>query len=264
MAERARAERPSRVAVGIAAVIAAVLALPLVALAVRAPWSELPSILAEPGVRDALRLSLIVSAWALLLSVLLGLPLAWAIARVSFPGRRVVRAVLTLPMVMPPVIAGIGLLVAFGRRGLVGQHLDRWFGISLPFSTAGAVVAATFVSLPFFVLPVEAGLRSVDHRVEEAARTLRGSRWRVFTQVTLPLLRPSLLAGGVLAWARALGEFGATVTFAGSFPGRTQTVPLAAYLALETDPETAIVLSLVLVAISVVVLAGLRDRWLGA
>jgi molybdate transport system permease protein len=166
-------------------------------------------------------------------------------------------------MVLPPVIGGIGLLAALGRRGLVGRYLDDWFGITLPFTTAGAVIAATFVSMPFFVIPVEAGLRSVDQRLEEAARTLRGSRWRVFTQVTLPLIRPSLAAGSVLAGARALGEFGATVTFAGSFPGRTQTVPLAAYLALEADPGVAIVLSLVLVVISVAVLAGLRDRWIG-
>jgi molybdate transport system permease protein len=213
---------------------------------------------------DALRLSLVVSVVSVGLSVALGLPVAWVIARVSFPGRSVVRAVLTLPMVLPPVIGGIGLLMALGRRGLVGQYLLRWFDIALPFTTAGAVVAATFVSLPFFVIPVEAGLRSVDGRLEEAAATLRASRWHVFTRVTLPLIRPSLVAGAVLAWARALGEFGATVTFAGSFPGRTQTVPLAAYLALETNPAAAIVLSLVLVAVSVAVLAGLRDRWLVA
>jgi molybdate transport system permease protein len=213
---------------------------------------------------DALRLSLVVSVLSVVLSVALGLPVAWVIARVSFPGRSVVRAVLTLPMVLPPVIGGIGLLMALGRRGLVGQYLLRWFDIALPFTTAGAVVAATFVSLPFFVIPVEAGLRSVDGRLEEAAATLRASRWHVFTRVTLPLIRPSLVAGAVLAWARALGEFGATVTFAGSFPGRTQTVPLAAYLALETNPAAAIVLSLVLVAVSVAVLAALRDRWLVA
>jgi molybdate transport system permease protein len=247
-----------------ASAVAAVFALPVVALIIRAPWSAAWSIVTEPAVRDALRLSVVVSAWAVALSVMFGLPVAWVLARVPFPGRRVVRAVLTLPMVLPPVIAGVGLLVALGRRGLIGQHLLRWFGIALPFSTAGAVVAATFVSMPFFVLPVEAALRSVDHRLEDAARTLRAGRMRVFTQVTLPLIRPSLIAGAVLAWARALGEFGATVTFAGSFPGRTQTVPLATYLALERDPEVAIMLSVVLMAVSVSVLVGLRDRWLGS
>jgi molybdate transport system permease protein len=243
--------------------VAALFALPVVALIVRAPWRDVGRILTRPEVREALRLSLTVTLWVVVLSIVLGLPLAWVLARVPFPGRSLVRAVLTLPMVLPPVIGGIGLLAAFGRRGVVGQHLDDWFGITLPFTTAGAVIAATFVSMPFFVIPVEAGLRSVDHRLEEAARTLRGSRWRVFTQVTMPLIRPSLAAGAVLAGARALGEFGATVTFAGSFPGRTQTVPLAAYLALEADPGVAIVLSLVLVVISVAVLAVLRDRWIG-
>jgi molybdate transport system permease protein len=251
------------VAIACAGLVTAAFALPVIALVIRAPWSAAGRILSEPAVRDALRLSVLVSAWAVVLSVALGLPIAWVLARAPFPGRRLVRAVLTLPMVMPPVIAGVGLLVALGRRGLVGQHLLHWFGIALPFTTAGAVVAATFVSMPFFVLPVEAALRSVDHRLEDAARTLRGGRWRVFTQVTLPLIRPSLIAGAVLAWARALGEFGATVTFAGSFPGRTQTVPLATYLALERDPEVAIMLSVVLMAISVAVLVGLRDRWLG-
>jgi molybdate transport system permease protein len=166
-------------------------------------------------------------------------------------------------MVLPPVVAGVALFYALGRRGLVGQYLDRWFGITLPFSTAGVVVAQTFVAMPFLVLTVEAAFHQQDTRFEEAARTLGGSRWYVFWRVTLPAIRPGLVAGAVLAWARALGEFGATITFAGNFPGRTQTMPLAIYLANEIDPDEAIVLSLVLIAVSFAVLVMLRDRYLG-
>jgi len=168
-----------------------------------------------------------------------------------------------LPIVLPPVVAGVALLVVFGRRGLLGIWLDRWLGIRLPFTTAGAALAETFVAMPFFVLTMEGALRAVDRRLEDAARTLGASRWTAFRRVTLPLVRPSLLAGAVLAWARALGEFGATITFAGNVPGRTQTLPLAVYLALETRPEAAFALSLVLLAVSLAVLVGLRGRWLG-
>jgi molybdate transport system permease protein len=167
-------------------------------------------------------------------------------------------------MVLPPVVAGVALFYALGRRGLVGQYLDRWFGITLPFTTAGVVVAQAFVAMPFLVLTVEAAFRQVDVRFEDAARTLGGSRWYVFRRVTVPAIRPGLIAGAVLAWARALGEFGATITFAGNFPGRTQTMPLAIYLANEIDPDEAIVLSLVLVAVSFAVLVALRDRFLSA
>jgi molybdate transport system permease protein len=181
-----------------------------------------------------------------------------------FPGRNLLRALTTLPMVLPPVVGGVALLMAFGRRGLLGQVLDTAFGIRLPFTTAGAVLAETFVAMPFLVLTVEAGLRSMDRRYEDAARTLGAGRWTVLRRVTLPLVAPSLFAGAVLCWARALGEFGATITFAGNFPGRTQTLPLAVYLALETRPEAAILLSLVLLAASLAVLVALRDRWLGS
>src|SRR5262249_51447154 len=146
----------------------------------------------------------------------------------------------------------------FGRRGLVGAWLEAWLGVRLPFTTAAAVLAETFVALPFFVLAVEGGLRSLDHRLEEAARTLGAGAWTVFRRVTLPLLRPALVAGTVLAWARALGEFGATITFAGNFPGRTQTVPLLVYLALESRPQAGVLLSVVLLAVSLAVLVGLR------
>jgi molybdate transport system permease protein len=165
-------------------------------------------------------------------------------------------------MVLPPVVGGVALLLAFGRRGLVGAQLDA-IGVHLPFTTAGAVIAETFVAMPFLVLTLEAAFRSTDRRLEDAARTLGASRWTVFRRVTLPLVRPSLLAGIVLCWARALGEFGATITFAGNLPGVTQTLPLFVFLKLEsTDADAAIVLSLVLVAVSLGVIVSLRDRWL--
>lgn len=238
-------------------------ALPLVGLLWRAPWSNAWGYLTEDHALTALRLSLICSLWATLLSVVFGVPLAWLLARVEFPGRAAARALCTLSMVLPPVVGGVALFFALGRRGLVGQYLDRWFDFRLPFTTAGVVVAQTFVAMPFLVITVEAALRQLDQRVEDASRTLGASRWYTFRRVTLPAIRPALVAGAVLAWARALGEFGATITFAGNFPGTTQTMPLAVYLALETNPEQAIVLALVLIAISFAVLVALRDRWFG-
>jgi molybdate transport system permease protein len=246
----------------LAALGAAFFALPLVGLAWRAPLATFWAELTAPEILTALRLSLVCSLAATGLAVALGLPLAWVQARTAFPGQRLLRAVTTLPIVLPPVVAGVALLVVFGRRGLVGQWLDAWFGVRLPFTVAGATLAEAFVAMPFFVLTMEGALRSVDRRLEEAARTLGASRWTVFRRVTLPLVRPSLQAGAVLAWARALGEFGATITFAGNVAGRTQTLPLAVYLALETRPEAAFVLSLVLLAVSLAVLVGLRRRWL--
>jgi molybdate transport system permease protein len=249
--------------VGIGALLV-LIGLPLVALVVRAPWGEAADVLGDEAVRDALGLSIIVSLWALLLAVLLGFPIAWVLARFSFPGRSLVRAFVLLPMVVPPVIGGVALLVAFGRRGLVGQYLDDWFDIRLAYTRAAAVLAATFVSLPFFVITVEAALRGTDRRHEDAARSLGASPSFVLRHVTLPSIRGALGAGAALAWARALGEFGATITFAGSFAGQTQTMPLAIYDFLDTDVHVAILLSLVLLAVSVAVLALLRDRWLGA
>jgi len=238
-------------------------ALPFIGLLWKAPWGDAWSILTSDSARTALGLSLWCSLWATLASLLFGVPLAWLLARVPFPGRGLVRALCTLSMVLPPVVAGVALFYALGRRGLVGQHLDQWFGFTLPFSTAGVVVAQTFVAMPFLVITVEAAFRQLDIRYEDAARTLGASRWYVFRRVTLPAIRPGLVAGAVLAWARALGEFGATITFAGNFPGRTQTMPLAIYLTNEINPEEAIVLSLVLIAVSFGVLVTLRDRFLG-
>ena len=238
--------------------------LPLVGLVVKAPWSHAWSDLTTSSVGTALRLSLVCSLGAMVLSAGLGVPLAWVLARVSFPGRTLVRALTMLPMVLPPVVGGVALLLAFGRAGLVGQWIYRASGFSLPFTTAGAVMAEAFVAMPFLVLTVEAGLRSADRRLEDAAATLGASRWTTFRRVTVPLVAPSLFAGLALAWARALGEFGATITFAGNFPGTTQTVPLAVYVALETQPDIAIILSLLLLAVSILVLVLLRDRWFPA
>ncbi|MEU1851097.1 ABC transporter permease [Streptomyces sp. NPDC019990] len=240
----------------------AFLLLPLIALLVRAPWSGLPEQLASPEVGEALRLSLVCATAATGLSLVVGVPLAWLLARTRFPGRGLVRALVTLPLVLPPVVGGVALLLAFGRNGVVGQWLDAWFGITLPFSTTGVVLAETFVAMPFLVISVEGTLRAADPRYEEAATTLGATRLTAFRRVTLPLIAPGVAAGAVLAWARALGEFGATITFAGNFPGRTQTMPLAVYLALQNDPAAAIALSLVLLAVSVGVLAALRDRWM--
>jgi molybdate transport system permease protein len=238
------------------------LVLPLTGLVVRTPWTTLPQRLAEPGVLTALVLSLQSATLATLLCLALGVPLAWLLARAPFPGRRLVRALVTVPLVLPPVVGGVALLLVFGRQGLVGTWLDAAFGVTLPFTTAGVVLAEAFVAMPFLVIAVEGALRGADARYEEAAATLGAGRWTTFTHVTLPLVTPGVAAGAVLCWARALGEFGATITFAGNFPGRTQTMPLAVYLALETDLEAAIVLSLVLLLVSVAILVSLRDRWM--
>jgi molybdate transport system permease protein len=247
-----------------ALVAVAFLVLPLAGLIIRAPWSSLGTVLTGSAATQALVLSLWSASVATAISLVIGVPLAWALARGSFPGQRLLRALTTLPLVLPPVVGGVALLLAFGRTGLIGRYLDSWFGLTIPFSPVAVVMAETFVAMPFLVITVEGALRSADQGFEEAAATLGASRMTVFRRVTVPLIAPSLGAGAVLCWARALGEFGATITFAGSFPGRTETMPIAVYYALETDPDAAIALSLVLLFVSVVVLVSLRDRWLRA
>lgn len=240
----------------------AFLLLPLVGLLVRAPWRDLPSLIGGSAVRTALRLSLETATSATVVAIVLGVPIAWVLARVEFRGRAVVRALVTLPLVLPPVAGGIALLLSYGRRGVVGQWLLDAFGISLPFTTVGVVVAETFVAMPFLIVAVEGSLRALDPRFDQVAATMGASRWFTFRHVTLPMLGPGIAAGAVLCWARALGEFGATITFAGSYPGTTQTMPLQIYLELQDNPDAAIALSLVLLVVSVAILAGLRDRWL--
>ena len=254
--------RPPLLVVAVAAVTVAFFVLPLIGLFKRASWATLVDDLTTTEALTALRLSLVCSLSATALSVLFGMPLAWVLARLRFPGRPLVRALVLLPLVLPPVVGGVALLAAFSRRGIVGEHLYDWFGIQLTFTTAGAVLAETFVALPFFVITVEAALRSMDTRYEDVAATLGASRWTVFRRVTLPVIGPSVVAGAVLAWARALGEFGATITFAGNIIGKTQTLPLAVYLALESNPDVAVAMSLILLAVSLVVIVSLRDRWL--
>ena len=237
--------------------------LPLAGLVARAPWAQVGRELAAPETATALELSMFCSVTASLVALVLGIPLALVLSRTNGLLRSVLRALTTLPMVLPPVVGGVALLLAFGRRGLIGAPLYQAFGLQIPFTTTATVMAETFVAMPFLVIAVEGGLRSLDQRYEEAARALGAKGLRVFSRVTLPLLRPAIFSGAVLCWARALGEFGATITFAGNLPGRTQTVPLAVYVALETRPDGAFVLSLILLAVSLVILISLRDRWLG-
>ncbi|MCC5949251.1 MAG: molybdate ABC transporter permease subunit [Nitriliruptoraceae bacterium] len=253
---------PPRTAIVLGVVGFALLVLPLVSLTLRTPWTRVGELITDPVVLQALRLSLVSSLAALVVSVVLGVPLALVFARYDFPGKPFVRALAVLPMVLPPVVGGVGLLAAFGRRGLVGQPLAEATGITLPFTSAAVVIAATFVAMPFLIVTVEAGLRMVDPRLEDAAATLGADRWTILRRVVLPALWPSLAAGMALCWARALGEFGATITFAGNLPGRTQTMPLAVYLELERNPEAAYLISFLLLAVSVAVLVALRDRFL--
>jgi molybdate transport system permease protein len=233
---------------------------PFAGLLARTPWAALPRLLTRPVVADALRLSLITSLSATAIAAVLGVPLAWLLARVSFPARALVRGLVTLPLVLPPVVGGAALLFAFGRRGLIGGPLHQATGLLLPFSTGGVVAAATFVAMPFLIITVEGALKNLDPRFEGAAATLGATRWTVLRRVTLPMIGPSLAAGLLLTWARALGEFGATITFAGNLQGRTQTLPLAVFVAMESDRDTAVAISLVMVAVSLAVLVALRDR----
>jgi molybdate transport system permease protein len=257
------AARPTaRAALGLlAGAVALFFLLPLLGLLLRAPWGAFAAQLSSAPVLGALWLSLLCSAAAAGLSALFGLPLAIWLAAGAGRRRTAVRVLVTLPMVLPPVVGGVAMLLAFGRHGIAGGVLEDWLGVVLPFTTGGVIVAETYVAMPFFVLTAEAGLRSFDRRYAAAAATLGARPWRVLRTVTLPMIGPSLQAGLVVAWARALGEFGATITFAGNLAGRTRTMPLAVYVALETDPDAAIVLSLVLVLVCATLLFLLRRQW---
>lgn len=260
---RTRRTRPP-VALALPALLAvAFLLMPLVGILTRTHWSDLGAHLTSPGVVEALRLSLVVSLWALGFSLLLGVPLAWLLARVEFKGKALVRSLVLLPMVLPPTVGGVALLLGFGRRGLLGPWLEDTFGITLPFHTSGAVVAATFVAMPFLVISLEGALGGLRQSYEETAASLGSTPLRVFFTVTLPMVAPGLIAGAALTWARALGEFGATITFAGNLPGTTQTLPLQVYLLLQDQPEAATSVSLLLLVIAMAVLVALRGRWTG-
>jgi molybdate transport system permease protein len=258
-----RSRRPTPAAFVALAIVGAVfVALPLLGLLLRTPWTRFLDVLSGGVAGQALRLSLVVATSAAALSFALGFPLAWALARGAFRGKTLVRGVVVLPLVMPPVVAGVGLLAAFGRRGVIGAWLFEWFGVQLTFTTGAAVLAATFVSFPLAVLALEAGLRGVDRRLEGAASTLGASRGYVLRHVTVPLLGPQIAAALVLTWARALGEFGATITFAGNLRGRTQTLPLAVFEGLQQDPDAAFALSLLLIGVALAVILALRGRFL--
>jgi molybdate transport system permease protein len=253
--------RPPAVLLLPATIAVLFLTLPIAGLLLRAPWSDLAADVRSSAVTEALRLSLVCSLASALLSVVLGVPLAWVLARVAFPGRSLVRGIATLPLVLPPVVGGVALLLALGRLGLVGRWLDSAFGLTFFGTSAGVVIAETFVAMPFLVLTVEAALRAQGRRLEQAAAGLGAGPLTTFRRITLPAIAPAITAGALLAWARALGEFGATITFAGDLPGSTQTVPLAVYIELQHDVGGAIALSLVLVAVSLTVLILLRGRW---
>jgi molybdate transport system permease protein len=244
------------------ALAALLLVLPLVALVIATPWGRLASQLTSTAVRQALWLTTLASVLTVVLCLLLGTPLAWLLARVSFPGRSLLRAAVLVPLVLPPVVAGVALVTALGRTGLVGRPLDQALGITFPYTTTAVVIAHTFVSMPFYVLSVEGALRSAGEEFDSVAATLGADRWTTFRRVTLPLALPGVVAGSALAWARSLGEFGATITFAGNYPGTTQTMPSLIYTLLQSDPLAARTVSMVLLVVSVGVLVLLRNRWL--
>ena len=240
--------------IAVALLAGAFFILPFIALLAGITWSDLPELLTSQSALEALWLSLRTATIATVICVLLGVPLALVLARTTFPGRTLVRSVVLVPLVIPPVVAGIVLTEAFGRRGLIGEHLEA-LGIDIAFTTAAVVLAQIFVALPFMVTSLEAHLASSGEHFERVAQSLGSSKWRTFWTITIPLLRPGLISGAVLTFARALGEFGATITFAGSLQGTTRTMPLEIYLARETDPESAVALSLVLICVAVVVIA---------
>ncbi len=238
------------------------LTLPLAALLLRVDWLGLPGDLASPAAWQAVRLSALTTTCTLVVVLALGTPLAWLLARGEHPLLPWLRALVTVPLVLPPVVGGVALLATWGRTGVLGGPLQQTLGVSIPFTTLAVVLAEVFVAMPFYVISVEGSMRGLDRRYDGIAATLGASPWRTFCTVVVPMVAPGIAAGAALAWARALGEFGATITFAGNFPGRTQTVPLAVFTALEQDPDAALALSVLMLAVCVVVLAALRSRWL--
>jgi len=257
-ARRTWARWPARLLVGVlAGSFFLFLGIPLAALIIREPPAMLWQALQQPEAIEALQLSLITTTFSILLAVVFGLPVAYILARLRFPGRAFLETLVTMPTVLPPVVAGVALLITFGRFGLLGRYLSP-LGITLPFTTVAVVMAQVFVSSPFFINSAKAGLEQLDRRYEMAAYTLRASPLYTFRRVVLPLIRPALLSGVGLAWARALGELGATITFAGNFPGITETTPIAVYIAAETDLDAAVSLAVVLLAVSFGVLLALR------
>ena len=237
-----------------ATVAVLLMALPLVGLAVRIPWADVPTLLSSEAARDAMALSLRTCAISTVLCILLGTPVAVLLARSNGPLAALARTVTALPMVLPPVVAGLALLITLGRVGVVGEHLSV-LGIEIGFTTTAVVIAQTFVAMPFLVVALEGALRSVDSRLEQTAASLGASPSRVLGTVTLPLVLPALLSGASMSFARALGEFGATLTFAGSLQGTTRTLPLEIYLSRESDTETALALALLLILVAALLMA---------
>jgi molybdate transport system permease protein len=257
-----RLGRPPIVLLVPGAVAALLLVVPMVTLVANTPWGDFGDQLTSTAVGDALRLTVLASVLTVVFCLLLGTPLAWMLARVAFPGRSILRAAVTVPLVLPPVVAGVALVTALGINGVIGRPLHQWFDLTIPYTTTAVVIAHTFVSLPFYVLAVEGALRSAGEEYDAVAATLGADRWTTFRRVTLPLAVPGVLAGSALAWARSLGEFGATITFAGNYPGTTRTMPSLIYTQLQSDPQVARTASMVLLVVSIAVLALLRNRWL--
>jgi len=245
-----------------ALVAATFLVVPLATLVIATPWSRFFELLGTEAVRDALGITALTSVATVIACLLLGTPLAWLLARVEFRGRSLLRAAVTVPLVLPPVVAGVALVTALGRNGLIGGLLRDLTGVTIPYTTVAVVLAHTFASMPFYVLAVEGALRASGEEYDVVAASLGATRWTTFRRITLPLALPGVLAGAILAWARSLGEFGATITFAGNYPGTTQTMPSLIYGALQSDPEVARTLSMILLIVSVAILASLRNRWL--
>ena len=239
------------------------LAIPIIGVLTKAPWSTMPEVLANESTRQAIWLSLWTSTLTTAVALVIGIPLAFVLARAQFRGRALARSLVMLPLVLPPVVGGVALLAAFGRGGLVGRPLFEIGSVTIPFTWVAVVMAQLFVSLPFLVITVEGALRTRGRDLEEAGAVLGLSEARIIMRITLPMIRPAIVAGAVLCWARALGEFGATITFAGSLPGVTQTLPTDIYYTLARDPGESVALSMILIAICVLVLWVLRGNWAG-